>query len=473
MNKLKRVLCGTLALAMAASMMTACGDDASSTASNGGGTASGGSDSTGGGASGDKTKVKVMTFTDETQTMLDIFCADEANKAITDKYEFEVSLESTASTYIQNVLSDLAGDNAPDLFLADADYAKQFAEQEQTASIADLGITINEDDYYKYTLDFTSRQSDGTRMGLSHQAAPGVVLYRTDYAEQVLGSKDPADVQAAMSDWDKFVETAKKMQENGIFMINGLDELKRCFMNNRDGAWLKDDMTYYCDEATVTKFFETTKELADAGCVQYMENTQWTTNWYNGMQDGVFCFFGCTWYLHYTIKPNCLTTKTGDVDADGNATAADADYKVGNGSYGLWGIVQGPAPYFWGGTWWFGSKKCLEDGTAEAVKAVIEYFCVNDDSMKAYMEKTGDFPSKPGVAEQLSSNNDFLGGQDHYAIFREAAKNVNTKTTTMYDDTFNTAVNDALIEYIVNGMSLDDAIAYIKDKAAETITDMK
>ena len=464
MNKLKRVLSGTLALAMAASMMTACGKDDSSTGNGGG---NGGGDSS-------KQTVHVYTFTDETQTMIDkYFLKDEKNKEFADKYQFEYHLTSDANEFIANCEAALTKtEEAPDLFVADADYAQRFAENAKTASLADLGIEINEPDYYTYTLDFTT--VNGTRMGLSHQAAPGVVLYRTDYAEKYLGTKDPEEIQSKyLGSWDQFKATADTLKENGIPMISGVDELKRCFMNNRANAWVDADMNYTPDEAKIKELFEYTKSLSDAGEVHYIDKTQWTSNWYTDMQDGVFCFFGCTWFMHYTLKPNCVATKTGDKDKDGNPQAAEADYKVGNGSYGLWAAVPGPEPYFWGGTWWFGSKQCLDDGTKDVVKAIIEYFCVNDDSMKAYMEATGDFPSKKTVASQLSASNENLGGQDHYAIFKESAENVNVGTCCKYDATFNGNTDAALAAYCTGTKTLDEAIQSIYDESKTSIPELK
>ncbi len=467
MNKLKRVLSGTLALAMAASMMTACGKDDSS-AGNGGTTSNGGGDASG------KQTVHVYTFTDETQTMIDkYFLADEKNKEFADKYQFEYHLTSDANDFIAACEAALTKtEEAPDLFVADADYAQRFAENAKTASLADLGIEINEADYYAYTLDFTT--VNGTRMGLSHQAAPGAVVYRTDYAEKYLGTKDPAKVQSDfMSSWDKFKSTADTLKENGVYMISGVDELKRCFMNNRANAWVDADLNYTPDEAKIKELFEYTKKLADDGEVHYIDKTQWTANWFTDMQDGVFCFFGCTWFLHYNLRDNCITSKTGDKDKDGKPTIAESDYKVGNGSYGLWGVIQGPEPYFWGGTWWFGSKQCIDDGSKDVVKAIIEYFCVNDDSMKAYMEATGDFPSKKTVASQLSTSNDMIGGQDHYEIFKASAENVNVGTCCKYDATFNGNTDAALASYCTGAMTLDEAIQSIYKESKVKIPELK
>lgn len=447
MNKLKRVLTGTLALAMAASMMAACGKDDSS---------NGSTNNSGGGDKGDKIDFNVYTFSNETEEMINIFLED--NPDIAEKYNFVYQMKSEADEVIQMVASDLP-QGMIDLFVADADYAQMFASFDDTASMADFGITFNADEYYKYTLDFCN--VDGVQMALSHQAAPGAVLYRRSVAKEVLGSDDPATVQAAMSNWDKFLELADQVKEKtGRPMVCGIDEVKRTFMANRDGAWVKDG-AFYCDTATFTKYLEVTKTLADKDEVHYKDNMQWNPNWTADMADiegnGPFCFFGCSWFLHFTIRPGSLANeKDGEV--------------VGNGTFGDWGLVQGPMPYFWGGTWWYGSKNAAADeGKKEVVKKIIEYFCVNDDNIESYMTKKGDFSSKPAVNEKLKSTNDFLGGQDHYEIFREQAPNIKADNCTQYDNTFNTAVNNATTAYVINGKDIDTVLKELEDEVKTAI----
>ncbi len=466
MNTLKRVLTGTLALAMAASMLTACGGDDSSASS-----AANSGDN--GGSTEGKTTIKVYTFTDETQGMIDRYL--EANPEMDAKYTFEVTLEANASDYIQKVSSALAGEDAPDLFLADADYAQLFAGLEGTATLAELGVEFDENDYYSYMLDFTT--VDGNRMAISHQAAPGAVLYRTDYAEEYLGVTSPEDMQAKMSDWEGFKAVADELKADGIYMVSGIDEIKRCFMANRDTAWVDADMNYCIDEDLVKQYLEVTKYLCDNQETQYAQNTQWTPEWNTGMKEGVFCYFGCTWYLHYTIKPNCLTTLSGE-NAEGVAEATDADYVEGNGSFGKWAMIEGPMNYFWGGTWWYGSDKAAADSAKkEAVADIIEFYTCDAEAMTDYAKSSGDFVSKKSVVDAIKSdeafNNPFLGGQNHYEFFAKAAENVNAKTMSKYDDTFNTAVNDATTKYVLEGASMDEAIAYIGDYAKSKIEGLK
>lgn len=469
MNTLKRVLTGTLALAMSASMLAACGGDDSSASSTGGNNSTG-NDST---ASGDKTVIKVYTFTTETDQMIKDYLA--ANPEVDAKYEFQITLESNASDYITKVSSALAGEDAPDLFLADADYAQLFAGLEGTASLDELGITIDENDYYSYMLDFTT--VDGKRMAISHQAAPGAVLYRTDYAKDYLGVNTPEEMQAKLGSWDDFKAVADTLKENGIYMISGTDELKRCFMANRDTAWVDADMNYCLDEDLVKQYLEVTKYLADNEEIQYIQKTQWSNDWYTGMKKDVFCYFGCTWYLHFTIKPNCVETMSG-TNADGNPEATEADLVEGNGSFGKWGMITGPMPYFWGGTWWYGSDKAAADPVKkEAVAGLINYYTNDAEAMTAFAKKGGDFVSKKSVVDAIKSDeafkNPFLGGQNHYEFFAAAAPNVNSKTMCQYDDTFNTAVDEATEMYILKGASIDEAIAHIGEYGKSKIEGLK
>lgn len=466
----KRVLAALTAVSVIATM-AGCNGNTSSTASTtaapdaGTTAAPAGTDApaTDAPTDGSKQEILVYTFTDETEGMLNGFL--EANPDFAAKYTFKYNLTGDANEYVTKVEKALGTNtDVPDLYLADADYARKFAENAGTASLDELGITVNPDDYYKYTLDFTT--VDGKMMGISHQATPGAMFYRSDYAKEYLGIETPEDMQAAVSTWDGFLDVAGKIKNasaGAVTMCAGIDELKRNFLNGRESGWVVDGKLNI-DETTVKKFLDTSKAMADADELNALAISQWQANWYAGMKESVFCYFGCTWYLHYTIKPNCL--------AD-----AEAEQAVGNGSYGLWNMIAGPSGFFWGGTWWFGSDNAAASDKKDAVAQVIKYFCVDDATMEAYALKTGDFLSKKTVVEKIKDNeqfnNDFLGGQNHYQIFAQAADAIDiSKNVTKYDATFNTAFDNLTSNYVVNGQSYDDAIATFKAEVASAIPDI-
>ena len=62
--------------------------------------------------------------------------------------------------------------------------------------------------------------------------------YRRSIAKDVLGTDDPTEVQAALSDWDKFNDVAEKAAAKGYKMLSGYDDSYRTFSNNVSAGWV-------------------------------------------------------------------------------------------------------------------------------------------------------------------------------------------------------------------------------------------
>jgi len=143
---------------------------------------------------------------------------------------------------------------------------------------------------------------------------------------------------------------------------------------------------------------------------------------------------------------------------------------------GNWGMVEGPQEFYWGGTFWFGSKVAAADESkVEGVKQIIEFFCVNDETMLGYMRDTGDFPSKKTVAASLvadgGSNNLFLFGTDHYAVFSKIAERIDiTKNITVYDEIMNSLFDDFINAVFADGETVEDALAAMREGVRERAT---
>ena len=134
-----------------------------------------------------------------------------------------------------------AADDKIDLFLVEADYALKYtdADVDVAVPLADLGITEADlADQYQYTKDVVT-DVNGVIRGTSWQATPGLFAYRRSIAKDVLGTDDPDEVQAMLSDWDKFDEVAYKMQEKGYFMLSSRADTYRVFTNNVSGPWVQ------------------------------------------------------------------------------------------------------------------------------------------------------------------------------------------------------------------------------------------
>ena len=103
-----------------------------------------------------------------------------------------------------------AADDKIDIFLIEADYALKYVDSDYTLDVKkDIGLTDDDlKDQYQYTKDIVT--VDGVQKGTTWQATPGLFAYRRSIAKDVLGTDDPVEVQAALSDWDKFNDVANR-----------------------------------------------------------------------------------------------------------------------------------------------------------------------------------------------------------------------------------------------------------------------
>ena len=75
---------------------------------------------------------------------------------------------------------------------------------------------------------------------MKRRAAPGGLYYRRDLAKEYLGTDDPDEISAMVSDWDSFIETGKKIKESSggaVNMIPGIDTLVQPLVNQTGLRW--------------------------------------------------------------------------------------------------------------------------------------------------------------------------------------------------------------------------------------------
>ena len=192
-----------------------------------------------------------------------------------------------------------SADNKIDLFLVEADYALKYVDSDYTLPVTELGVT--EDDMknqYQYTKDIVT-DSKGVQKGISWQGCPGLMFYNRDAAKKVLGTDDPEKVQEAVSDWDKFNETAEKMKAKGYKMVSSANDTYRVYSNNVSSKWVEDGKIKIDDN--IMKWVDDSKKLVDAGEADSYD--LWGDDWKKGFYpDGkVFCYFGPAWLINFSM----------------------------------------------------------------------------------------------------------------------------------------------------------------------------
>ena len=264
--------------------------------------------------------------------------------------------------------------------------------------------------------DVYKRQSvDGSQRGTTWQATPGLFAYRRSIAKEVLGTDDPTEVQSHLSDWDKFNEVAAQASAKGY--------------NNKSSLW----------------------------------DSQWAAD--QGPSGKVFGFFYSTWGINFTLLGNSLETPV----------AEGGKEEVGNGIYGDYAVCEGPQPYYWGGTW-----ICAAAGTdnTDIIRDVMQKLTCDEAIMKQITLDTQDYTNNEKAMEEIANSDyasDFLGGQNHIALFAEAAKKIDMSNAGPYDQGLNESLQNAFKDYFTGTVDEDTAKANfetaIKEKYPE-LTDV-
>ena len=348
-------------------------------------------------------------------------------------------------------------DNVPadekiDMFLLEVDHnIMQYTNTDYTQDIKALGVT-DFSNTYAYTVQAAS-DANGVVKGVSFQCCPSALIYRRSVAKDVLGTDDPAEVQALLDSWDKFNAVAAVAKEKGYYMTASEAETYRTFSNNVTAPWVDDAGNLQFD-TQIKAWMDQAKDFSDKG---YTINTG---IWDQPKNDQMFaegktmCFFGPAWYFNF-----CM----------GNAQDPD------KGCYGDWAICQGPQAHFWGGTWLMASAS---SDNPTMLADVMNTFINDEEVCSNLVKNENQFSNNQAVNAKFAADpeygNAFLGGQNDVAVFVELAKNIKFENKTIYDQLLTEGLQGFWREYCDGAVTEDEAMAnyykYINEKYPEIVT---
>lgn len=341
--------------------------------------------------------------------------------------------------------SDAADDDKIDMFLAEADNIYMYVNSAYTMDIESIGFK-NADTMYGYTIEAASDEN-GICKGVSFQCCPAAVIYRKSIARDVLGTDDPAEVQAALDTWDKFDAAAAEAKEKGYYMTASFEETFHAFSSNCSIPWVDDDNNVQFDPM-ITAWIEQAENYVANGytLTAGIWDTKKTDEMY--ITGKTMCFFGPAWYYNYSMK-----------------NAMDPV----NGCPGDWCIIKGPQAYFWGGTWLMAAAG--SDNT-EMLRDIFETFTINEEVCAKLVENENQYPNNIKVAEKYASdasygNTTILDGQNDIAVFAELAEDIKWENHTYYDGALNNALMNNMQEYLNGYCSYEAAIENFYNQVKE------
>ena len=424
----------------------------------------------GGGGGGDAepaaegTVLNIWCWNDEFQTRFNDYYPEVAEVAedgstttLKDGTVVNWIIEPNQSNNYQNKLDEALlnqenadADSKVDIFLVEADYARKYTNSDATMAIADLGVLDATSDQFDYTKEVVS-DADGNVKGVSWQACPGLIAYRRSIAKEVLGTDDPAEVQNYISDWDKFAETAQKMQDAGYFMLSGYDDTFRPFYNNDAAPFVEDGATLNVDQ-NIMDWVTMTKEYTEKGWNN--KTSIWSAEWSadQGMDSKVFCIPACTWEIDFTL--------TGNADPDGTQDPAQS-------AWGDYAVAIGPVNWCWGGTW---ITAAAGTDNPTLVADIMTKMTTDPEILNKIAVDKGDFVNSKAVIADLAANyegNSLLGGQNHYALLSDAAAGLSLKIASPYDQGIIENMQAAMKDYYDGNVDLDTAKANFETKIKE------
>lgn len=355
-----------------------------------------------------------------------------------------------------------ATDDKVDMFLIEADYALKYINTDYALDVkADIGLTDADlAGQYQYTKDIVT-DSNGKQKGTTWQATPGLFAYRRSIAKDVLGTDDPVKVQEALANWDKFDEVAKKAANKGYKMLSGFDDSYRTFSNNVSAPWVDGDKIVIDDN--LMRWVDQTKDYTDKG---YNNKTSlWAPEWSadQGPEGKVFGFFYSTWGINFTLLGNTLAIP----ESEGGKQ------EVGNGIFGDYAVCAGPEPYYWGGTW-----MCAAAGTDNipTIKDIMYVLTCDSATMKKITEDTQDYTNNEKAMNELANSDfqsAFLGGQNHIALFAEAAPKIDMSNLSAYDQGLNESFQGAFKDYFEGTVDKAKALENFYTSAIEKYPELK
>ncbi len=400
--------------------------------------------------------VNIYCWNDEFQSRYEAYAADLARDHGVEVNFVIVANENNA---YQNNLDaallsqDAAGaDDKVDVFLVEADYATKYTKSDYTLDVVeDVGLAESDlEGQYPYTREIVT--VDGVQKGTTWQAAPGLFAYRRSIAKEVLGTDDPAKVQKQLENWENFDAVAGKMKEAGYFMLSGFDDAYRTFSNNMSAPWV--DGTKIVLDENLMKWVDQTKTYTEEG---YNNKTSlWAPEWSadQGPDGKVFGFFYSTWGINFTLLGNSLADPEGEE-------------AVGNGIYGDYAVCEGPQPYFWGGTW-----ICAAKGTDNLsfIRDMMYRLTCDEATMKQITLDTQDYTNNQSAMKEIAASDyvsDFLGGQNHIALFAEAAGKIDMSNLSDYDQGLNESLQGAMKDYFEGTVDKETALENFYRSALE------
>ena len=337
--------------------------------------------------------------------------------------------------YRQSVQRRLSDGEQIDLFLGDNEMAPYFAADANVATLAQIGIKDDElSKQYRFARLLGS-DGNGAQKGSAFTAEPGILLYRTDYAEQYLGITHQEEMQEKLSSWDSFISVARTLHEQsdgGIKMLPNSAELWKSVDCAMYGLWLTDGRLSVSDD-TALHWLDIFKELESADAFAGVKTLD--DDWYTALDSGVFCFYAAPWLC----KSN--SPQAADI------TTIFSSSKRSGASFGKFKTSLAPNGFVYGGSWLYCPQKSRHKDIAAGI---IRAFTCDSDFMRLIALAEMQYVNNSEVCDELAGMkipNMLFDGLDAFSVYNAAARSLEFPSPGVYDSSVSGMLFDQTRKY--------------------------
>jgi len=356
----------------------------------------------------------IMAWDDSLKARIDTFFVAEHPDFV---YEYRTV---PMGEYETSLAAALVTEDAPDVFLLDASFSRDFLLNGRVLSVDRLGIS-EEELSGQYPSTYQYMQTDeGEIKALGLELAPTGIFYNRTVARQALGTDDPATVGAALSSWNGVLETARQvnaMSQGTVKLTPDLGFLETGYFFSRTTSWIADG------KVVMDPYAESYLDLY-AGFVNEgltFAETSGSSAWYTHAADR-------SALLYFTTLDD-FTQRMGFGYLEDGITIDP----LANPTTGDWGICAPPGGFLESGTWIAAS---VSNDKRATTAELMRFFTMREGSAKLLAE-SGMFVNNRAAMEALAADplriSPLLGGQNPYAVLTASLAATNVSTASERD----------------------------------------
>ena len=408
-------------------------------------------------------KIQISTPFSDVADMVDKFFSIYPDMA--SKYTVTTSTTYNDDSMYETKLNAalVSGVNAPDIYVAEADYIAPYTKGELSSYAAAyssfipyLSNKISSAEIMPYIVDVGTNKA-GNIVGLSYQSTPVVMIYNSAIAKSVFGTDEPSKISSIFGGgsgtWDKFLSASATLKQKGYAVASSLDDIWHVCDNAGNVPWVVDGKLKvnpqryaYIDLAyNLAKNNYTNGKLPFWG--DWFEDMEGTgKDSVTGKSRKVFSFFGPSWFVGFIMQ---------------------------NHSSSSWRICEAPLSSWWGGSWFMANKSSVANADKKAFIAKFIEWVTLDTSTTGlqYLWTTGAFYDSPAleretvascaVMRKINGTFSLLGNQNTYPTFIQVGKKCTGKSCCAYDSAFGGYLCGEVNEFIRSSNTVSDVFSYM------------